>query len=67
MDISIGPMWAVAYTNNLTNKIEVYSKLFEKREEAQAVADDLRGVVQTVFSAKNSCLKVFSCRSNSLY
>lgn len=52
MEISIGPLLAVAYINGLTGKIEVYSKLFEKREEAQRLADEIGGVVQTVFFSK---------------
>ena len=36
MKISIGTMWAVAYMNNLTNKIAVHSKLFSTKEEAES-------------------------------
>ena len=40
MKISIGTMWAVAYMNNLTNKIAVHSKLFSTREEADSFGKD---------------------------
>lgn len=36
MEISISSMWAVAYMNNLTNKIDIYSKLFSTKEEAES-------------------------------
>ena len=52
MEISIGPLWAVAYMNNLTKKINVYPKLFESREEAQRLADEIGGEVETVFFRK---------------
>ena len=40
MKISIGTMWAVAYMNNLTNKIAVHSKLFSTREGAESFGKD---------------------------
>ena len=48
MIISISNLWAVAYINNLTGKINIYSKLFDREEEAQALAKEMRGVVQPV-------------------
>lgn len=36
MKISTGTMWAVAYINNLTNKIAVHSKLFSTKGEAES-------------------------------
>jgi hypothetical protein len=48
MIISIGNLWAVAYINNLTGKINIHSKLFDKEEEAQTLAKELGGVVQPV-------------------
>ena len=48
MIISISNIWAVAYINNLTGKININSKLFDNKEEAQALAKEMRGVVQSV-------------------
>ena len=48
MIISISNLWAVAYINNLTGEINIYSKLFDKEEEAQTLAKELGGVVQPV-------------------
>ncbi len=52
MTISISNLWAVAYMNHLTQKITVYSKLFDSYEEAQALAKELNGVVQIVHYSK---------------
>lgn len=52
MFISIGDLWAVAYLNHITGKIAVYSKLFDREEEAQELAKELNGVVQIVHYSK---------------
>lgn len=52
MIVSISNLWAVAYTNNLTGKINIYSKLFDKEDEAKDLAKELNGVVQSVFYSK---------------
>ena len=52
MKISIGTMWAVAYMNNLTNKIDVRSKLYSTKEEAESFGKEHCGnqyVVSAVF------------------
>lgn len=52
MEISISNMWAVAYINNLTNKIVVHSKLFNTKEEAESFGKEYLGneyVVNHVF------------------
>lgn len=48
MIISISNLWAVAYKNNITGKINIYSKLFDKEEEAQNLAKEVGGVVKSV-------------------
>jgi len=48
MIVSISNLWAVAYTNNVTGNINIYSRLFDKEDEAQALAKELNGVVQSV-------------------
>ncbi len=48
MNVQISDLYAVAYMNGLTGKIDVYSKLFDNKEEAQKLADEFKGVVKTV-------------------
>jgi hypothetical protein len=52
MEISINNLWAVAYMNNLTNKIVVHSKLFSTKEEAESFGKEHCGnqyIVNHVF------------------
>lgn len=52
MEISISNMWAVAYMNTVTKKIDVHSKLFSSKEEAESFGKEYCGnqyVVNHVF------------------
>ncbi len=49
MEVKISGIYAVAYYNNLSKKIDIYPKLFIDKEEATKFAKDNNGVIQSVF------------------
>lgn len=49
MIVQITDLYAVAYINSIDGKINVYSNLFDDKEKAQKLADEVKGVVEPVF------------------
>ena len=49
MLVQISDLYAVAYTSILNDKIAIYPKLFDNKEKAQELADEVKGVVNPVY------------------